>query len=127
MTTINPPSYRAVDAAAMAGLTFRQIDYWDRTDLLKPSAQHAEGSGSRRRYSIADILRARALALIAEVFGVSSTRALSLTVLEAKPGDLSGSLKLEAGRRAELVIDLSIDEEAEPELWAAVVAMAVKP
>jgi DNA-binding transcriptional MerR regulator len=38
------------------GITYRQLDYWARTDLVRPSVADARGSGSRRRYSYRDLL-----------------------------------------------------------------------
>jgi DNA-binding transcriptional MerR regulator len=41
------------------GITYRQLDYWARTDLVRPSLVDAAGSGSRRRYSYRDLLELR--------------------------------------------------------------------
>ena len=41
------------------GITYRQLDYWARTDLLTPSIQTAHGSGSQRLYSFTDIVQLR--------------------------------------------------------------------
>jgi DNA-binding transcriptional MerR regulator len=38
------------------GITYRQLDYWTRTELVRSTAQEAVGSGSRRRYSYNDLL-----------------------------------------------------------------------
>jgi DNA-binding transcriptional MerR regulator len=43
-------------AAEIVGITYRQLDYWARTDLIRPSLVDASGSGSRRRYSYRDLL-----------------------------------------------------------------------
>lgn len=43
-------------AAEIVGITYRQLDYWARTDLVRPSLADATGSGSRRRYSYRDLL-----------------------------------------------------------------------
>lgn len=43
-------------AAEIVGITYRQLDYWARTDLVRPSVTDATGSGSRRRYSYRDLL-----------------------------------------------------------------------
>ena len=43
-------------AAEIVGITYRQLDYWARTDLIRPSLNDAAGSGSRRRYSYRDLL-----------------------------------------------------------------------
>jgi DNA-binding transcriptional MerR regulator len=42
--------------AEIAGITYRQLDYWARTDLIRPSLVDANGSGSRRRYSYKNLL-----------------------------------------------------------------------
>ncbi|MGQ0432711.1 MAG: MerR family transcriptional regulator [Microthrixaceae bacterium] len=44
------------EAAAIVGITYRQLDYWARTDLIRPSLADATGSGSRRRYSYRDLI-----------------------------------------------------------------------
>ena len=43
-------------AAEIVGITYRQLDYWARTDLVRPSLAEANGSGSRRQYSYRDLL-----------------------------------------------------------------------
>src|SRR6476659_7614595 len=43
-------------AAEVVGITYRQLDYWARTDLVRPSMADAKGSGSRRKYSYRDLL-----------------------------------------------------------------------
>lgn len=48
--------YRGASAASAAGISYRQLDYWDRTELVVPSIQTASGSGSQRLYSFRDIL-----------------------------------------------------------------------
>ena len=42
----NDLGYRGASAAAAAGISYRQLDYWDRTQLVVPSIQTATGSGS---------------------------------------------------------------------------------
>lgn len=46
-------------AAEIVGITYRQLDYWARTDLVRPRVVDAAGSGSRRRYSYRDLLELR--------------------------------------------------------------------
>ena len=48
--------YRGATACVAAGITYRQLDYWARTNLVEPSIQGAAGSGSQRLYSFRDIL-----------------------------------------------------------------------
>jgi len=51
--------YRAPQVCKIVGITYRQLDYWARTDLIKPSLQTATGSGSQRLYSFGDIVQLR--------------------------------------------------------------------
>jgi DNA-binding transcriptional MerR regulator len=53
--------FSGTQAAKVVGITYRQLDYWARTDLLTPSLHDAEGSGSRRRYSYQDLLELRVI------------------------------------------------------------------
>ncbi|NBR64556.1 MAG: MerR family transcriptional regulator [Micrococcales bacterium] len=48
--------YRGTSAAGAAGISYRQLDYWDRTALVQPSVRGASGSGTQRLYSFRDIL-----------------------------------------------------------------------
>ncbi|MFM7872155.1 MAG: MerR family transcriptional regulator, partial [Actinomycetota bacterium] len=41
------------------GITYRQLDYWARTGLVRPSVSEARGSGSRRYYSYRNLLELR--------------------------------------------------------------------
>lgn len=48
-------------AAEITGITYRQLDYWARTDLVRPSLEDARGSGTRRRYSYRDLLELKVI------------------------------------------------------------------
>lgn len=59
MTTTSDASvegYSGKRAADIVGISYRQLDYWARTDLIRPSVADAHGSGSRRRYSYRNLL-----------------------------------------------------------------------
>lgn len=49
-------TYSGTQAAEIVGITYRRLDYWARTDLVRPTAVDASGSGSRRRYTYRDLL-----------------------------------------------------------------------
>ena len=53
--------YSGAKAAEIVGITYRQLDYWARTDLVRPSLVDATGSGSRRQYSYRDLLELRVI------------------------------------------------------------------
>jgi len=48
-------------AAEIVGITYRQLDYWARTDLIRPSLADAGGSGTRRRYAYKDLLELKVI------------------------------------------------------------------
>jgi predicted RNase H-like HicB family nuclease len=56
----------AKTACQITGLTYRQLDYWDRTHLIKPSLQEAAGTGSTRLYSFTDLVQLRVAHVLRE-------------------------------------------------------------
>jgi DNA-binding transcriptional MerR regulator len=61
----SPPTqadgFRGPQVCALVGITYRQLDYWARTGLLRPSLAEARGSGSKRRYSYRDVLELKVI------------------------------------------------------------------
>ena len=53
--------YSGAKTAEIVGITYRQLDYWARTDLVRPSLADASGSGTRRRYSYTDLLELKVI------------------------------------------------------------------
>lgn len=53
--------FSGTQAAKIVGISYRQLDYWARTDLIRPTAADATGSGSRRVYSYRDLLELRVI------------------------------------------------------------------
>jgi DNA-binding transcriptional MerR regulator len=49
------------EVCKIVDITYRQLDYWDRTDLLKPSLTPAQGSGTQRSYSYRDLLQLKVI------------------------------------------------------------------
>src|SRR4029078_7283184 len=49
--------YRGPLVCKIVGITYRQLDYWARTDLVRPSVCDANGSGTQRLYSYRDLCR----------------------------------------------------------------------
>jgi DNA-binding transcriptional MerR regulator len=48
--------YRGPQVCKIVGITYRQLDYWARTDLVRPSVADAAGSGTQRLYSYTDLV-----------------------------------------------------------------------
>ncbi|MDA8271489.1 MAG: MerR family transcriptional regulator [Actinomycetota bacterium] len=57
----SPLGFRGQQACKLAGITYRQLDYWARTGLVRPSVADAHGSGTQRSYSYRDILELKVI------------------------------------------------------------------
>jgi DNA-binding transcriptional MerR regulator len=96
--TLAPPNrsgaYRGPALCRIAGISYRQLDYWARTGLLQPSISAAAGSGSQRLYSRADLLFALAIRRLL-VLGVSlqSIRELAEPNLSGDPVGLREAIR----------------------------------
>ena len=51
--------YRVPEVCKVVGISYRQLDYWARTGLVRPSVRDAGGSGTQRLYSFEDLLQLR--------------------------------------------------------------------
>lgn len=49
--------FTTMEIVELTGFTGRQLGYWDQQGIIKPSVQRSSGSGSRRLYSIDDLLQ----------------------------------------------------------------------
>jgi DNA-binding transcriptional MerR regulator len=70
---MNEQGFRAPEAQRIAGITYRQLDYWTRTGLVTPSIRDAHGSGSQRLYSFQDLATMRVIKRLLDT-GVSLQR-----------------------------------------------------
>lgn len=52
-------NFNSKAVSKITGLSFRQIDYWDRTHFIKPTVSEASGYGSVRLYSFNDLVQLR--------------------------------------------------------------------
>ena len=57
--TVETSGFNAKTAQRLTGVTYRQLDYWDSSGLVRPSVRSAQGKGSRRVYSFADVVELR--------------------------------------------------------------------
>ena len=53
--------YRGPQVCRIVGISYRQLDYWARTGLLRPSVADATGSGSKRLYSYRDLVELKVI------------------------------------------------------------------
>ncbi len=81
--------FRGAQVCTLVGITYRQLDYWARTDLLRPSITDATGSGSQRRYSYSDVLELKVIKRLLDA-GLKLQQARQ--AVECLRGDLGGDL-----------------------------------
>ena len=53
--------FRGPQACSIVGITYRQLDYWARTGLVRPGLKEAKGSGTQRLYSFRDLVHLRVI------------------------------------------------------------------
>ena len=53
--------FRGPQVCKIVGITYRQLDYWARTNLIRPSVADARGSGTQRRYSYRDLVELKVI------------------------------------------------------------------
>ena len=81
--------FRGAQVCSLVGITYRQLDYWARTGLLRPSITDATGSGSQRRYSYGDVLELKVIKRLLDA-GLKLQQARQ--AVECLRGDLGADL-----------------------------------
>jgi DNA-binding transcriptional MerR regulator len=61
VSAVAQEGFRGPQVCSVVGITYRQLDYWARTGLLRPSIRDAAGSGSQRVYSYRDVLELKVI------------------------------------------------------------------
>ena len=91
--------FRGPQVCSIVGITYRQLDYWARTDLLRPSISEAKGSGSQRVYSYEDLVALKVIKRLLDA-GISLQSARrAVDCLRASGDDLaSADLVIDEGR-----------------------------
>ncbi|HUY67196.1 MAG TPA: MerR family transcriptional regulator [Acidimicrobiales bacterium] len=81
--------FRGSQVCSLVGITYRQLDYWARTGLLRPSITDATGSGSQRRYSYGYVLELKVIKRLLDA-GLKLQQARQ--AVECLRGDLGADL-----------------------------------
>jgi DNA-binding transcriptional MerR regulator len=104
--------FRGPQVCKIVGITYRQLDYWARTKLLRPSLVDASGSGSQRLYSYADVLDLKVIKQLLDA-GVNLQKARrAITCLRNAGEDVRSSSLVLAGENSvlaqsgEAIVDL---------------------
>jgi DNA-binding transcriptional MerR regulator len=105
--------YGGPQVCKIVGITYRQLDYWARTDLLRPSLVDAQGSGSQRRYSYRDLVALKVIKSLLDAGLSLQTARKAIDYLRDHLGEdlASASLVLDGGRsvlvrKGEDIVDL---------------------
>jgi DNA-binding transcriptional MerR regulator len=104
--------FRGPQVCKVVGITYRQLDYWARTDLLRPSLADAHGSGSQRLYSYSDIVELKVIKQLLDA-GVNLGQARrAIACLRESGGELAtanlvlGTAGTVLARSGEEIVDL---------------------
>jgi len=92
MSDVTIMGFSGPKVCRVTGVTYRQLDYWARTNLVTPSITPAQGSGSKRTYSYRDVLEVKVIKSLLDS-GVSLSRARQAVecLRESLGADLSSS------------------------------------
>jgi DNA-binding transcriptional MerR regulator len=97
--------FRGPGVCKIVGITYRQLDYWARTDLLKPSISDAKGSGTQRVYSYTDLLKLKVIKqLLDEGMSLQKARSAIEALEEAGTDPTTANLVLN-GAHSLLIYD----------------------
>src|SRR3546814_18144554 len=91
------------EAADIVGITYRQLDYRARTDLIRPSLADAKGSGSRRRYSYRDLIELKLIKTLLDAGQRLERIRQAFDYLRDLDDDLTAMQLVIAGERVVLV------------------------
>lgn len=77
--------YSTTDLCGLAGVTYRQADYWARNGVLVPTLGAAYGCGSQRRYNATDVVIAHMLGQLSAQRCSRPALTAVVNVLRAQP------------------------------------------
>ena len=98
--------YSGKKAAEIVGISYRQLDYWARTDLIRPSLADAAGSGSRRAYSYRDLVELKVVKSMLDAgIKLESVRTAFIYLREQLGEEVASARLVIGGGKAILVRD----------------------
>ena len=100
MGSIIATGFSGPTVCRLTGVTYRQLDYWARTDLVTPSVTPARGSGSKRQYSYADLVEVKVIkSLLDAGVSLSRTRQAVDCLRDSLGADLASASLILSGTR----------------------------
>jgi len=76
----------------ITGLTARRLDYWDRSNFIKPSVQEATGQGSVRLYGFVDLVQMKVAKMLLDKGVTLQKLRKALTYLKKHMGEIEKPL-----------------------------------
>ena len=104
--------FRGPQVCSIVGITYRQLDYWARTGLLRPSLADAKGSGSQRLYSYRDLLELKVIKQLLDAGVKLQNARRAIACLRGSGEDLASASLVLAGegsvlaRTGDEIVDL---------------------
>jgi len=95
--------YRGPQVCKIVGISYRQLDHWDRTGLKSPSLEQAKGSGTQRVYSYQDVVELRIIKQLLDG-GVTLQRARKAIDFLRESGDDLASASLVLGPAGSVLV-----------------------
>jgi DNA-binding transcriptional MerR regulator len=103
---VDREGFRGPTVCKIVGITYRQLDYWARTELVQPSLRQASGSGTQRLYSFDDVVRLKVVKRLLDT-GVSLQKVrLAVDELRARGRSLAETTLVSDGNAV-----LAVDED----------------
>ena len=104
--------FAAPEVCKIVQITYRQLDYWARTELVTPSIRDASGSGTQRLYSFQDLLQLKVIKKLLDA-GVELRRIRKAVDYLKERGDaphgvtlMSDGVRIYEAATPEAVVDL---------------------
>jgi hypothetical protein len=109
---VEEQGYRVPEVCRIVGISYRQLDYWARTNLVTPSVREAGGSGTQRLYSFQDLLQLKVVKNLLDAGVALQQIRTAIEYLKDSKESLHGVTLMSDGRRIytpespEAVVDL---------------------
>jgi DNA-binding transcriptional MerR regulator len=102
---VSEEGFRGPKVCSIVGITYRQLDYWTRTNLVQASISGARGSGTQRLYSYRDLLELKVIKQLLDA-GISLQSARkALEVLRQGGDDVASANLVLSGNNSLLAHD----------------------
>lgn len=99
--------YAAVEVSSILDVTYRQLDYWDRAQIVQPSTNNSSGSGNKRAYTLDDLIRVN---LVKKLRQLDFTKEHILSILESYEKKESTTANFAADPSNAVMITIDFDK-----------------